>query len=87
MSATVFISVLVVVVLCVIGLGVNIFFRKKDFPHYDVGSNEEMRSRGIRCYKDEDAALHNNKCSSSAATDACKECKLYEQHSSDSGQA
>lgn len=86
MAATIFISVLAVVALCVIGLGFNIFFRKKDFPHYDVGSNEEMRNRGIRCYKDEDASLHNRKCGSAGA-DTCKECKLYEQHSSDSGQA
>lgn len=73
---TVFLLTLFVVALCVIGLGVNIFFRRKDFPHYDVGSNEEMRKRGIRCYKDEDAALHNKKCSGNYS-EACKDCSLY----------
>lgn len=63
--------------LCVIGLGVNILFRKKEFPKYDVGSNPEMRRRGIRCYKDEDAALHRKKCTGDQS-DACKECKIYE---------
>lgn len=71
----VFLLTLVVVGLCVLGLGVNIFFRKKDFPHYDVGSNEEMRKRGIRCYKDEDAALHARSCSGNFS-EACKDCTL-----------
>ena len=69
-----------VTALCVFGLCFNIIFRKKDFPHYDVGSNEEMRKRGIRCYKDEDAALHSRKCTGNYS-EACKECKLYESGS------
>lgn len=72
----VFLATLVIVALCVLGLGVNIFFRKKDFPKYDVGSNEEMKKRGIRCFKDEDAALHNKKCTGNYS-DACKTCNLY----------
>ena len=32
-----------VVALCVLGLCFNIIVRKKDFPHFDVGSNLEMR--------------------------------------------
>lgn len=76
---------IVLVAIVILGLGVfgmcfNIIFRKKDFPHYDVGSNEEMRKRGIRCYKDEDAALHAKKCKGDYS-DACKECKLYESGS------
>ena len=70
----VFLFTLVLVAACIVGLGVNIFFRKKDFPHYDVGSNEEMRRRGIRCYKDEDAALHTKQCPGSGR-DACLECQ------------
>ena len=70
-----FLVVLAVVALCVIGLGVNVIFFKKDFPHYDVGSNEEMRKRGIRCYKDEDAALHARKCTGNWS-EACKDCAL-----------
>ncbi len=71
---------LILVGLCVFGLCFNVIFRKKDFPHYDVGSNEEMRKRGIKCYKDVDAALHKKKCTGSQ-TDACKECMLYESGS------
>lgn len=71
-----FLLVLALVALCVLGLGVNIFFRHKEFPHYDVGSNEEMKKRGIRCFKDEDADLHNIKCSGNFS-DACKDCNLY----------
>ena len=74
-----FIVALVVLGLGVLGMCFNILVRGKDFPHYDVGSNEEMRKRGIRCYKDVDAELHNKKrhCSGNFS-DACKDCKLYE---------
>ena len=70
----------VILGLGVLGMSFNILFRKKDFPHYDVGSNEEMRKRGIRCYKDEDAALHQTACDGNYS-EACKECKLYESRS------
>ncbi|MCR5326613.1 MAG: hypothetical protein K6E37_07705 [Bacteroidales bacterium] len=75
----------IIVAAAVLGLGVlgmcfNILFRGRDFPHYDVGSNEEMRKRGIRCYKDEDAALHQTACDGNYS-EACKECKLYESRS------
>lgn len=72
----VFLAALVLVALCIFGMCFNIIFRKKEFPRYDVGSNEEMRKRGIRCYKDEDAALHKKKCSGNYS-EACKECSLY----------
>lgn len=75
-----FLAVLVLVALCTIGFGVNIFFFKKDFPQYDVGSNEEMRRLGIRCYKDVDAEIHSRHCKGEY-TEACKECKLYESGS------
>lgn len=73
------------IVVAILGLGIfgmcfNIIFRKKDFPHYEVGDNEEMRKLGIRCYKDEDAAIHAKKCTGNFS-DACKECKLYESGS------
>ncbi|MCQ2182240.1 MAG: hypothetical protein MJY89_02405 [Bacteroidales bacterium] len=71
-----FLAVFVLVALCVFGMCFNVIFRKKDFPHYDVGSNEEMRKRGIRCFKDEDAALHSKKCSGNYS-EACKDCSLY----------
>ena len=79
MGATV-IAAAAVLLLGVFAMGFNIVFRKKDFPNYDVGSNEEMRRRGIRCYKDEDAALHRKKCDGNYS-EACKDCKLYESRS------
>ena len=71
----VFLVVFIVVGLCVLGLGVNIL-RGKEFPKYDVGSNEEMRRRGIRCFKDEDAALHGKSCQGQQ-TEACQDCQFY----------
>lgn len=75
---TTILAAFVVVGLGVLGLCFNIIFRKKDFPHYDVGSNEEMKKIGIRCFKDEDAELHGRHCNGSE-TDACKECNLYKK--------
>ena len=72
-----FLVTLAVVALCVLGLGVNIFFRRKDFPQFDVGGNEEMRKRGIRCFKDEDAALHGGPCPGKEGETACAECNFY----------
>ena len=80
MGAT-FIVALVVLGLGVLGMSFNILVRGKDFPHYDVGSNEEMRKRGIRCYKDEDAALQGKRHCSGDFSDACKDCSLYESRS------
>lgn len=74
----VFLLVLVILLFCVLGLCFNIIVRKKDFPHYDVGSNEEMRKRGIRCFKDEDAALHSGTCPGNG-TAGCAECKMFEK--------
>ena len=74
----VFLVVLVLVGLCVLGLGVNIL-RGKAFPQFDVGSNEEMRRRGIRCFKDEDAALHGKSCQGQQ-TEACQDCQFFNQH-------
>lgn len=71
-----FLAALILVGIGVLGMCVNILFRKKDFPHYDVGSNEEMRRIGIRCFKDEDAELHGKHCTGNYS-DACKDCSLY----------
>ena len=75
----VFLVAAALVGLCVFGMCFNIIFRKKEFPKYDVGSNEEMRKRGIRCYKDEDATLNKKQCNGSGS-EACKDCGLYNQH-------
>ena len=74
----VFLAVLALVALCVIALSVGIL-AGRGFPKYDVGSNEEMRRRGIRCFKDEDAALHGKACNGNPS-EACKDCQLYNQH-------
>lgn len=75
---TTFLAALVIIALGVFGMCFNIVFRKKEFPKYDVGSNEEMRKRGIRCYKDEDAELHGKRCAGNYS-EACKDCNLFKQ--------
>jgi len=65
----------------ILGLGILamcVFLLKKDgeFPKYDVGSNPEMQKRGIRCFKDVDAEIHNQKCDGNYS-EACKDCGLY----------
>ncbi len=77
MGATV-IAAAVVLGLGVLGMCFNVIFRRKDFPQFDVGSNEEMKKRGIRCFKDEDAAAQGLTCTSPRSDGACKDCKLYE---------
>lgn len=77
MGAT-FLAAAVVLGVGIFGMCIAIIFKKNGhFPHYDVGSNEEMRKRGIRCYKDEDAALHGKKYCKGNDTEACKECSFY----------
>ena len=75
---TTFLAALVIVALGVFGMCFNIIFRKKEFPKYDVGSNEEMRKRGIRCFKDEDAELHGKRCTGNYS-EACKDCNLFKK--------
>ena len=75
-------AAIILIGLCVFGLCFNIIFRKNGkFPETDVGSNREMRKRGIRCAKDDELRMwgtnrkkpHENcdemDCSS------CGECK------------
>lgn len=79
----VFLATLLFVALCVAGLGVNIFFRKKDFPQFDVGANEEMRKRGIKCMREVDDEIHASSGDGGGAvcsgevSDECKGCGLY----------
>lgn len=61
----------------------NIIFRKNgQFPQSDIGSNENMRKMGIRCYKEEDADIHRKKSAKRSASctgeysDACSGCGL-----------
>lgn len=42
---------LVFISIAFLALGVNIFIRKKKFPHTHIGGNKEMAKRGIYCAK------------------------------------
>jgi len=42
-----------------VGMGVNILFRKKEFPDTHVGHNKEMKKRGIVCAKTMDKMEQN----------------------------
>ena len=77
----VFLAAVIFVGLCVLGLGVNIFFRGREFPKTDVGSNPEMRKRGIKCPKEEEmerltGAKRPSSCTGKFS-DACLSCALY----------
>ena len=75
----VFLLALAVLALAVAGMCFNILFRKDGrFPEYEVGSNEEMKKRGITCYKDEDARLQRKACDGNYS-EACRDCALYKK--------
>ena len=76
----IFTVTLAIIAFCILALGTNVFFRKDGkFPSYDVGSNEEMRKLGIRCFKDVDAELHGDKACEGDYGEACKDCGLYKE--------
>ena len=79
---TTFIAAAIVLGLGILGMCVFLLKKDGEFPKYDVGSNPEMQKRGIRCFKDVDAELHNHpvKCDGNYS-DACKECGLYNKTS------
>ena len=54
----VLLAAVILVGLCVFGLCFNIIFRKNGkFPETDVGSNREMRKRGIKCAKEDEIRM------------------------------
>ncbi len=69
-----FIAAAVVLIIGIAGMFVFMFKKDGEFPKYDVGSNEQMRRMGIRCFKDEDAELHGVKKCEGNSSDACREC-------------
>ena len=79
----IFIAALLLVSLCVIGLGVNIFFRKDGkFPETEIENNVQMRKRGIRCAKEEEMRIWGRKngtdkssCSESGCSDCSAGCR------------
>ena len=79
----VFLAALIIIGFGVFIMSFNIIFRKKDFPNSDVGTNENMRKMGIRCFKEEDAEIQRNlrkgkkaDCSGEWSED-CAGCALY----------
>lgn len=79
----IFIAALLLVSLCIIGLGVNIFFRKDGkFPETEIENNVQMRKRGIRCAKEEEMRIWGRKngkdipsCSESGCSDCSAGCR------------
>ena len=63
-----------IVALCVLLLCFNIL-RHREFPQFDVGGNTQMRKRGIRCFKEEDAALHAAPCPGKPGREDCYACQ------------
>ena len=74
----VFLAAVLFLGIAVVAMCFNIIFRKKPFPNSDVGTNPEMRRLGIRCYREEDDALHRRVCTGNFS-DACKDCGLYKK--------
>lgn len=77
----VFLATLAIVGLGVFGMCFNIIFLKKDFPKTEVGENPQMRKLGIRCMREIDDELFNNKktgkhCSGNYSED-CVGCGFY----------
>lgn len=77
-----FLVVLVIVGLCVFGMCFNIIFRKDGkFPEYEVGSNAEMRKRGILCMNEEEKKSRrktgNGKIKQNC-NESCSDCRASE---------
>ena len=78
--------------LILIGFGVLIMCVKillvkgGEFPQSDVGSNEALREKGIRCFKEEDQEMWDKKlgkdrstrCGGEFNSAACKNCGFFE---------
>jgi len=83
MMVKVFLVTAVLIALCILGLGFNIFFRKDGkFPETEVSSNKEMKKLGIRCAKEEELRIWGRKkgkerptCSDIGCSD-CSGCNI-----------
>ncbi|MCI2121417.1 MAG: hypothetical protein LKK19_01785 [Bacteroidales bacterium] len=61
MATTIIIGAVVLAV-CIVGLGFNIFFRKNGkFPEGDISRNREMRKKDIVCSREEDLRIWHEK--------------------------
>ena len=79
----IFIAALVLVGLCVLGMSVGILLHR-GFPKSDIDDNEELRKRGISCYKPEDARLQKEGrlgerfACDGTVSESCKGCSFFE---------
>ena len=79
----IFVAALVLVALCVLGMAVGVLFHK-GFPKTDIDRNEEMRKRGIRCFKHEDESFHSKKTSAGSLScdgnfsASCEGCAFFD---------
>ena len=80
----VFLAVLILVGLCVLGMSIGILMNR-GFPKSDVDDNEELRKRGIQCFKHEDARLQKEGklgerfVCDGLYSESCKGCSFFEQ--------
>ena len=78
----VFLAAVIFIGLCVLGLGVSIFFRRNGhFPETDISRNKDMKRLGITCVKEEELRLHGGRPSACTGeyTDACAGCAFFEK--------
>ncbi|MBQ9193983.1 MAG: hypothetical protein IJ156_09720 [Bacteroidales bacterium] len=77
----VFLAAIVFVGLAVLLLGVNIFFFHRPFPDGEISTNPEMRKRGIKCAKQEELELlqerKGKKVCDGNFSNACGSCALF----------
>ena len=83
----VFLAALLFIALCVIGFGVNIFFRGKPFPEGEVSRNEDMKRLGLKCMHQIDSDIHDSQTETGPKNPdgicdgkfdaSCESCALY----------
>ena len=74
----VFLAAVLFIGLCVLGLGVSIFFRKDGhFPETDISKNKDMKRLGITCPREDELRAQGPGKPSGCTgkyTDACEGC-------------
>ena len=75
-------AAVLLVSLCVALMCIGILVKGR-FPETEISRNEQLRRRGIRCYKEEDALLHAPKHKTRTACggtmdESCEGCSFYE---------
>ncbi|MCQ2150196.1 MAG: hypothetical protein MJY45_07605 [Bacteroidales bacterium] len=76
-----FFAAAILIGLGVFGMCFNVIFRKNGkFPEYEVGENEEMKKRGIRCasQEDDDAPSRKNERKKLNCNESCSNCRETE---------